>query len=167
MLEDRLMKALKRKNSMTEYCRTEIHINGRQPLPYKLAITEYEDRENWLPIEMPEGVFFELHTTETDEHWTNDSNREVFVCPYHIVVLDEAEDEFEGHFLTEDEAVRFVLETNRYIPRNLTTMGEINDYCTDNGLNVLWYYSKTEISNICPPITTKMIKCLLEATHIQ
>lgn len=61
----------------------------------------------WFPIELPEGVFFKLHTTETDEHWTNDSNRKIFVCPYHVVVQDEAEDEFEGHFLTEDEAVRF------------------------------------------------------------
>lgn len=152
---------------MTEYCRTEIHINGRQPLPYQLAITEYEDRVAWLPIELPEGVFFELHTTETDEHWTNDSNREVFVCPYHIVVLDEAGEELEGHFRTEEEAVRFVTDNNSNVPGNLTTMSEINNYCTDNGLNVLWYYSKTEISNICPPITAKMIKCLLEAIHIQ
>lgn len=152
---------------MTEYCRTEIHINGRQPLPYQLAITEYEDRKNWLPIELPEGVFFELHTTETDEHWTNDSNREVFVCPYHVVVLDEAEDEFEGHFRSEDEAVKFVTDNNRNTPDNLTTLSEINDYCMDNDLNVLWHYYKTEISNICPPITAKMIKCLLEAVNNQ
>ena len=86
----------------TEYCRTEIHINGRQPLPYQLAVTEYEDRANWRPIELPEGVFFELHTTEYDEHWTNDASRKVFVCPYHVVMIDEAEDELEGYFRSED-----------------------------------------------------------------
>ena len=151
----------------TEYCRTEIHINGRQPLPYQLAVTEYEDRANWRPIELLEGVFFELHTTEYDEHWTNDASRKVFVCPYHVVMIDEAEDELEGYFRSEDEAVKFIRTNNSNILGNLTTLSEINDYCMDNGLNILWHYSKTEISNICPPVTAKLIKCLIEATHIQ
>ena len=151
----------------TEYCRTEIHINGCQPLPYQLAVTEYEDRENWLPIELPEGVYFELHTTESDQHWTNDASRKVFVCPYHVVMIDEAEEELEGYFRSEDEAVKFIRTNNSNIPGYLTTLSEINDYCMDNGLNILWHYSKTEISNICPPVTAKLIKCLIEATHIQ
>lgn len=147
----------------TEYCQTEIQINGYYPLPYKLAMTEYEDRANWLPLELPEDVFFELHTIGTDEHWTNDVNRKVFVCPYHVVVLDETGEELEGNFRSEEEAVKFVTANNSNIPGSLTKLDEINDYCMDNGLDVLLHYYKTEISNVCPPITAKMIKCLIEA----
>ena len=100
-------------------------------------------------------------------HWTNDASRKVFVCPYHVVMIDEAEEELEGYFRSEDEAVKFIRTNNSNIPGYLTTLSEINDYCMDNGLNILWHYSKTEISNICPPVTAKLIKCLIEATHIQ
>lgn len=148
-----------------EYCHTEIHINGSQPLPYQLSMIEFEDRANWLPLELPEDAFFELHTIGTDEHWTNDVNRKVFICPYHVVMLDETGEELQGNFRSEEEAVKFVTANNSNIPGNLTTLNEINDYCMNNELEILWYYYKTEISNVCPPITAKMINCLIEAIN--
>ena len=67
------------------------------------------------------------------------------------------------NFYTEDEAVQFVKDSNSGVPKDLMTLDAINDFCMSKALEILWYYRETIINPVCPPRTTKLIECLIEA----
>lgn len=143
---------------MCEFCRTEVFIEGYNIVPVEFAVTELEERGSWQLLELPEDVYFELHTIGSDEHWTNDIEGRFFPNSHFVAISDDEGKECETHFMTETEAVANLKKEFAQIPKDYTTLEQIaNDY---DFITAYWHVSK---SNICPPITTKLIQCLIES----
>ena len=104
-----------------------------------------------------------MHAMDEVYDWTNDIEGKVVNRPFCVAVINDEGDEIESRFYTEDEAVQFVKDSNSGIPKELMTLDAINDFCMSKALEVLWYYRETIINPVCPPRTTKLIECLIEA----
>ena len=136
---------------------------GCQPfLSLDLRIMEYADREYWGNVCFPEGVYYELHTIKTEEHLCNDKHGVYFDKPFSICVIDDNGEDKYAKFKTEDEAVRFAMANCSGIPKELKTINEVGNYCSDYELNYLWYYGHTVFSKTCSPTTSKIIWCLAD-----
>lgn len=142
---------------------------GRYYLQLDSCIEEWEDEEDWQTRVFPSGVYYELHSMDGNEEWdwTNDTEGEFFKEHNLALTVDGQTEELKGSFDTEAEAVQFIKDHSSGIPEDLVKLDDIADYCMKNHLRTLWYYGHTEVNNTCPPITAKVIECVLEATHIQ
>lgn len=139
-----------------------VNIGGQPFLSLDLRTMEYADRELWDYVGFPEGVYYEMHTIETEEHLCNDRHGVYFDKPFSICVIDDNGEDKYAKFKTEDEAVRFAMANCPGIPKELKTIDEIDTYCSDHELHHLCYYGHTVLSNICSPITTRIIWCLAD-----
>lgn len=143
--------------------------DGRYYLQMNSSIEEWEEKEDGETKVFPSGVYYTLHAMDGNEvwDWTNDTEGRFFKEHNLALSVDRQSEELEGAFDTEAEAVQYVKDHSSDIPEDLVTLDDITDYCLKNHLDTLWYYGHTEANNICPTITTKLIECLLAATHIQ
>lgn len=112
--------------------------DGRYVLSLWVSIAEWIDYEYWVYPGFPTGVYFELHSYGHDYHWTNDIDRKQFTHPYFVIVDDE-QGYAEVDFLTEAEAQEFI-----------------------KGREVMEYWHIT-IRGSCPPVTTRVIQCIIDA----
>lgn len=140
---------------------------GRYFLQTESWIEEYEDKENWQKAVFPTYVFYELHTVDGVDDWTNDKEGKFFKEHELAIIADGQSEELGSGFDTEAEAIKFVKEHCAGIPKDLMTIEDINTYCMKNHLDTLWYYGHTIVNKTCPPITTKIIECLIEAINKQ
>lgn len=142
--------------------------DGRYYLQMDSWIEEWEE-EDWQTRDFPSGVYYELHSMDGNEEWdwTNDIEGKFFKEHNLALTVEGQSEELEGAFDTEAEAVQFIKDHSSGIPEDLVTLDDVASYCLKNHLDTLWYYGHTEVNNICPPITAKVIDCLIEATHIQ
>lgn len=125
-----------------------------------------EQKDSWEKVDFGHGVYYELHTADRKSHWTNDKDGVFFKKPYHVVVIDDKNSEMlQGDFRTEEEAVQFVKDNSSCIPKELLTLDAINTFCLSKEINTLFEYHKTVANTTCPPIITKIIKCLAEAVN--
>lgn len=155
-----------------EYCNCNkfevVEKDGRYFLHTEFWIDEWESsKEDWQKVIFPPEVFYELHTWNGNDDWTNDSNGEFFNENEVVIFVNGQPDELAGGFDTEADAVQFVKEYCPDIPKELMTIDDINDYYTDNHLDVFWYYGHTMVNNTCSPATAKAIECLIQAIKNQ
>lgn len=146
-----------------------IEKDGRYYLQMGSSIEEWEDVEDWQTRVFPAGVYYELHSMDGNEEWdwTNDTEGRFFKKHNLAITVDGQTEELQGSFDTEAEAVQFIKDHSPGIPEDLVTLDEVAGYCLKNHLDTLWYYGHKEVNNVCPPIMTRVIECLLEAIHIQ
>ena len=130
-----------------------------------VQLNEEEDTSRWQKSDFPPGVYYELHAMDEVNDWTNDIEGKIVNRPFCVAVMNDAGDEIESRFHTEDEAVQFVKDSNSGVPKDLMTLDAINDFCMSKALEVLWYYRETIINPVCPPRTTKLIECLIKAAR--
>lgn len=119
--------------------------DGCYTLSIWLSIHDDDDDMGMLCPNFPPEVYFELHALSDDNvHWTNDAERRYFIYPYFIVAPKNENENVIGSFRTEEEAENF-LKVNK-------------DY---------FFYWHTTVHNACPPLTTKIINCLIDAINKQ
>lgn len=143
--------------------------DGRFYLQMSSSTAEWEEQEDWQTKVFPSEVYYELHSMDGNEEWdwTNDTEGKFFKEHNIALSVDGQTEELEGSIDTEAEAVQFIKDHSPGIPEDLVTLEDITDYCMKNHLDTLWYYGHNEVNNVCPPIMTRVIECLLEAILIQ
>lgn len=144
----------------------DVHVIDKEEgsmLAIFVQLLEATHPSRWQISNFPSGVYYELQAVGELQSWTNDIAGKSIIRPFAVAVINDEGKEVEANFNTEYEAVQFVKDSNSGIPKDLMSLDAINDFCMSKSLEILWYYNKTIINPKCPPRTTMLIDCLIEA----
>ena len=79
-------------------------------------------------------VYFLSQVFESEEHWTNDAEGKYFTMRYHVCIDEGEKDCVYTDLDTEQDVVNFSKRHNIKVPRDLETIEQIRDFCSNNDI---------------------------------
>lgn len=79
-------------------------------------------------------VYFLSQVFESEEHWTNDAEGKYFTMRYNVCINDGEGDYAYADFNTEQDVVNFCKKHNIGISRDLDTIEQLRDFCSNNDI---------------------------------
>lgn len=118
--------------------------DGDYALSLCINTGELTEMETWQCPNFPPEVYFQVDSGDERFSWTNDAERRNFMHPYFVIAINEDDEEIKRSFRTEEEANEFAA-----------------------GYEEIFFYRYTTVSNVFPPIATKILRHIINAIDKQ